>query len=217
MDKAQDMYNVPDLKPVDIGEFREKEFWEIPLAEFVETRQEMLRESARTVGTKTGKIYINKNLMSRADHPDFIKALRIRHAEEVKKALAAGHTVPAYVLKDYPDRDLFGEMVSTALRWNGAALKADKVYGGDTKARLNHSRKTSKSDLDRFLIKRFGVDQTVARDVSNELTRLNLKPDMTATIEDFKEEPWADDALGYLNGKLTTTMPTQVECIAEAI
>jgi hypothetical protein len=89
----------------------------------------------------------------------------------------------------------FSDMVSEAQRWQGAARNADIALGDNKRARLSHSNMTTKGDLDAYLMKKFGVDATTARDVSNELTRKNIKPDMTAKIEDFKGEPWADTIL----------------------
>lgn len=89
----------------------------------------------------------------------------------------------------------FAEMVDDARRWKGAAIKADQALGDDKKARLAHSQMTTKGDLDAYLMKKYGLDSSLARDVSNELTRYDLKPDETAEIADFAGEPWADKAL----------------------
>ncbi|HDO36184.1 MAG TPA: hypothetical protein ENH07_07825 [Nitrospirae bacterium] len=84
------------------------------------------------------------------------------------------------------------QMIAEARRWKGAAFKADQLYPvEDTKGRLKHSNMTTKGDLDAYLMMKFGVDETIARNVSNELTRQNLKPAMEAKIEDFAGEPWA--------------------------
>ncbi|MFH2033376.1 MAG: hypothetical protein ABIJ26_01550, partial [Candidatus Margulisiibacteriota bacterium] len=94
-----------------------------------------------------------------------------------------------------PVKASFAEMVTEAQRWRGAAVKVDQALGDDKKARLAHSNMTTKGDLDAYLMKKYGLDSSLARDVSNQLTRDDLKPDMTAEIEDFKGEPWADKAL----------------------
>ena len=85
----------------------------------------------------------------------------------------------------------FNEMVKEAQRWRGAAYKVDASLGDDKKARLAHSQMTTKADLDRYLMKKFGIDEVTARNISNELTAKNLKPNDTAKIEDFAGEPWA--------------------------
>ncbi len=91
----------------------------------------------------------------------------------------------------------FEEMIKEAARWKGAALKASKVYGDDKQGGLRHSRMTTKADLDRFLMKRFGIDEATARSVSNALTERNIPADESANIKDFANEPWAKAALEY--------------------
>jgi len=87
-------------------------------------------------------------------------------------------------------------MVKEAARWKGAAINVDEALGEDKKARLAHSRITTKGDLDAYLMKKYGIDATVARSVSNELTDKNIPADRSAKAEDFANEPWAktDDA-----------------------
>jgi hypothetical protein len=90
----------------------------------------------------------------------------------------------------------FDEMVAEARRWKGAAYKADRMYDQqDKRARVKHSEMTTKGDLDDYLMRKFGVDDATARNVSNELTRGDLGPDETANLEDYRGEPWADAAL----------------------
>lgn len=90
----------------------------------------------------------------------------------------------------------FAEMVKEAARWKGAAQKADGLYdSNDKRSRLSHSNMTTKGDLDAYLIKKYGIDESGARDVSNELTRKNIPADRTANVEDFRGEPWADNVL----------------------
>lgn len=85
------------------------------------------------------------------------------------------------------------DMVQTAARWKGASLKADRALGENKRARLAHSRLTTKADLDRYLIRTFNVDEATARSVSNELTRLNIPADESADVSEFAQEPWALD------------------------
>ena len=87
------------------------------------------------------------------------------------------------------------EMVDEAARWQGAARKASEVHKGDTKASLAHMRQTTKGDLDAYLMGKYNLDSAAAREVSNTLTRDNIKADETAAIEEFKGQPWADEAL----------------------
>lgn len=93
----------------------------------------------------------------------------------------------------------FEEMVKEAARWKGAALNIDEALAGDNKARLAHSRITTKGDLDAYLMKKYGIDATTARDVSNELTDKNIPADRTAKPEDFANEPWAKTAGGEMD------------------
>jgi hypothetical protein len=101
----------------------------------------------------------------------------------------------------------FEEMVSDALRWQGAAMKADVAHGNDKSARLRHSRSTTKADLDKYLIRKYGISDTDARSVTNEITKRNAKPDNTAEISDYRGEPWADDALAKLEAQGSNATP----------
>jgi len=85
----------------------------------------------------------------------------------------------------------FADMVKEAARWKGAAINVDEALGEDKKARLAHSRITTKGDLDAYLMKKYGIDATVARSVSNELTDKNIPADRSAKAEEFANEPWA--------------------------
>lgn len=93
-------------------------------------------------------------------------------------------------LPDVPEAD-FGEMVKEAARWKGAAMKIAERLSLDKKAALRHSQKTTKGDLDKYLMGKFGLDEADARAVSNELTAKNIPADMSASIDEFKTEPWA--------------------------
>ena len=88
----------------------------------------------------------------------------------------------------------FSDMVKEAQRWRGAAMNVARGLEGNPREALKHSSQTTKGDLDKYLMKKFGVGPTEARDVSNELTRLNLPDDLTAQPEDFAGEPWAQTA-----------------------
>lgn len=83
------------------------------------------------------------------------------------------------------------DMIATAARWQGAARKVDESLGDNKKARLRHSRMTTKGDLDAYLMKRYGIDESAAREISNTLTRDNIPADTTADIAEFKDEAWA--------------------------
>ena len=88
----------------------------------------------------------------------------------------------------------FSDMVKEAQRWRGAAMNVARGLEGNPREALKHSSRTTKGDLDKYLMNKFGVGPTEARDVSNELTRLNLPDDLTAQPEDFAGEPWAKTA-----------------------
>ena len=110
----------------------------------------------------------------------------------------------------------FNEMVAEAARWKGAAIKADTRYDqNDNKARLAHSKMTTKGDLDAYLMKKYGIDSSTARSVSNELTDKNIKADETANVEDYAGEPWADKALAY--GDKETRQSSAIEGQKSAI
>jgi len=86
----------------------------------------------------------------------------------------------------FPDMD---EMVREAARWRGAALNfADTL---DNRGKMRVSKQTTKGDLDAYLMRRFGIDETAARDVSNELTRRNIQDDRSADPAEYAGEPWA--------------------------
>lgn len=85
----------------------------------------------------------------------------------------------------------FDEMVQEAARWKGAATKVSASLGDDKKAQVRHNKLTTKGDLDAYLMRKFGVDEVTARDVSNALTAQNIPADKTADIQDFASEPWA--------------------------
>lgn len=95
-------------------------------------------------------------------------------------------------IADVPEAD-FGEMVKEAARWRGAAQKVAKQVAGDKKASVRLMRMTTKGDLDAYLMRKYGLDQSGARDVSNYLTAQNIPHDMTANIEDFADEPWVTE------------------------
>jgi len=84
----------------------------------------------------------------------------------------------------------FDTMVKEAARWRGAAMNVAERVSGDKKKALALSKQTTKGDLDAYLIKKYDIDELTARDVSNELTRKDIKPDKTAALDDFKNEPW---------------------------
>ncbi len=84
----------------------------------------------------------------------------------------------------------FDTMVKEAARWRGAAMNVAERVSGDKKKALAISRQTTKGDLDAYLMKKYNIDAVTARDVSNELTRKDIKPDKTASLDDFKNESW---------------------------
>lgn len=82
------------------------------------------------------------------------------------------------------------EQIKSAALWKGATMKVAAMLGGDKKASLELSRMTTKGDLDSYLMRKFGIDDTAARDISNTLTAQNIPADMAANLDDYKDEPW---------------------------
>ena len=116
----------------------------------------------------------------------------------------------------------FEDMVKEAARWRSAAMNADAMLGemydkahldqkkGIKDVRFGNTRITTKGDLDGYLKKRFGIDDSTARDVSNELTKKNIPRDKNVPVEDFKGEPWADKAL-EVSGKEKAPEPKKAD------
>lgn len=82
----------------------------------------------------------------------------------------------------------FEEMVKEAARWRGAAL--NHASNLDEKGKYQVSKRTTKGDLDAYLMRKYGIDETEARDVSNALTQRNLEDDRTADPADYTGEEW---------------------------
>ena len=118
--------------------------------------------------------------------------------EEAQAAIAAEPpamaTTPASV-EGGAAQPTFNEMVDSAAKWKGAAIKVDRTLVGNNKARVAHSRMTTKGDLDSYLMKKYGISESEAREVSNELTRKNIPANENADIEEFKDEPWASSLI----------------------
>jgi len=92
----------------------------------------------------------------------------------------------------------FKNAVKEAARWKGAAYKAAElaqdIEGTQSEKRrlaLKISRLTTKGDLDAYLMKKFGMDASDARNVSNHLTHYNIPADKKVDLKDFAREPWA--------------------------
>ena len=104
--------------------------------------------------------------------------------------------------KDIEEPALFEDMVKEARRWKGAALNADAMIDPqNAKERLRHSHQTTKGRLDDYLKRKFGIDDSTARSISNELTSKNIPADRSAKVQDFKGEPWADAVLTMSLGR----------------
>jgi len=82
----------------------------------------------------------------------------------------------------------FEEMVKEAARWRGAAL--NHASSLDKKGKYQVSKRTTKGDLDAYLMRKYGIDETEARDVSNALTQRNVEDDRTADPADYEGEEW---------------------------
>lgn len=147
--------------------------------------------------------------------------IRAYHKRAVQKALSEGKPVPPDVLAEYPDLapptlpadqrtqeqavgmaspgqrpivdEQFDTMVKDAARWQGAARNLARELKDDKRASVRLSKITTKGDLDAYLMRKYGIDAAEARSVSNHLTARDIKPDFTATVEEFKDEPWAKE------------------------
>ncbi len=123
-------------------------------------------------------------------------ALRLAMVGVVEKAKAMANAEQSPAPAPQTKSASFTEMVNEARRWKGAAMHADSLYAeNDVNGRLSHSEATTKGALDEYLMRKFGVSASTARDVSNELTKKNLPPDESAVTGDFAGEAWADSAL----------------------
>lgn len=84
----------------------------------------------------------------------------------------------------------YTDQIKAAALWKGATMKVAAMLEGDKRASLELSRMTTKGDLDAYLMRKFGIDETAARDISNILTAQDIPADMTANLDDYKDEPW---------------------------
>lgn len=84
----------------------------------------------------------------------------------------------------------YTDQIKAAALWNGATMKVAAMLEGDKRASLELSRMTTKGDLDAYLMRKFGIDEVAARDISNILTAQDIPADMTANLDDYKDEPW---------------------------
>jgi N12 class adenine-specific DNA methylase len=156
---------------------------EMPFAEF--------KEWARSKKTKkpVGDI-------SKADRPGAETVTAPAQAEASPKT-AEEIKAKARAEMDAAESARFDAMVKDAARWRGAARKLAMEIGSDTKeqrsAALYLSKMTTKGDLDAYLMRKYGLAADEARNISNHLTARAIPDDMTATVEDFKDEPWAKE------------------------
>jgi hypothetical protein len=120
----------------------------------------------------------------------FQDALDMTNADLAAKIDSAAQDDPEQ--KQGPD---FEEMVATAARWKGATLQVAKIVKDNKKKALALSRMTTKGDLDAYLMARYEIDETTARSVSNTLTQRNTPADMTASLDEFLNQAWAELAL----------------------
>ena len=84
----------------------------------------------------------------------------------------------------------YSDQIKAEALWKGATMKMAAMLEGDKRASLELSRMTTKGDLDAYLMRKFGIDETAARDISNILTAQDIPADMTANLDDYKDEPW---------------------------
>jgi hypothetical protein len=89
------------------------------------------------------------------------------------------------------------DILKEALRWQGAHINAEKefVERNDKRGQYEVAKTSGKSQLDSYLIKKFGIDRAAAHEIANDITARNLKPDTDANVDDFAGEEWADFAI----------------------
>ena len=80
-------------------------------------------------------------------------------------------------------------MIDCAQRWHSAAMEVSRHLGNDSKVWVRHNDLTGKSDLDKYLMRRFGIYAGLARSVSNALTSRNLH-DIEVDLAEFEGEEW---------------------------
>jgi len=112
--------------------------------------------------------------------------------------------------RDTPAKPSAGAMQKEAQRWQGAHMNAEKMLldAGDRKGAMAVATASGKSNLDDYLMKKFGVDRATAHEVSNTLTQFNIPADRTAKVEDFAGEEWADAAIKSQAPHSSPTAPT---------
>lgn len=160
------------------------------------------REVARRImklAEKNSAAFARAN-SKRAERMQNIESLKNEITSLEKELADAQHElevlkVEAETLKQtpQPDQDINAQMevfVKEAALWKGAAIQVAKILEGDKKASLALSRMTTKADLDDYLMRKLNIDETTARDVSNTLTAQDIPADMSANLEDYKDEPW---------------------------
>lgn len=114
----------------------------------------------------------------------------------------------------------FDIMVKDAARWQGAARNLARELKDDKRASLRLFKITTKGDLDAYLMRKYGIDAAEARSVSNHLTARDIKPDMTATVDEFKDEPWAQEmrqARAEMAGTDAMTMAEAQRMLADVL
>lgn len=85
----------------------------------------------------------------------------------------------------------FEKMVSVASRWRSATMSVARIVEDSRKLSLQLSRITTKGDLDNYLMRRFDISRTEARDISNTLTQRNIPVKWDVSLDEFHDEEWA--------------------------
>lgn len=99
--------------------------------------------------------------------------------------------VPAVEPVITQDEELtMAQMTAQAALWKGATMQVAELLHGNDKKSMQLMRETTKGDLDAYLMRKFGIDETTARDVSNTLTAQDIPADMSANLDDYKDELW---------------------------
>ena len=152
--------------------------------------------------------------------PEGLHLLRKAHVKAHSRRTASGAVVQVKEHDDArtkkPTAPTMEDMVKEAARWQGAARNVDSAYGDDKRARLRHSKATTKGDLDAYLMRKFGIDDITARSVSNHLTHHNIPADHSADPKDFTSEPWAEHlAKAHIKAHTRTTASGAVTTVKE--
>ena len=121
--------------------------------------------------------------------------LRVKKAGPYWSIFSNGDEILSY---SSPEEALkFAEILETSRRYTGAMAKAESLFEDHKMKYQNVARYSGKSYREKYLMGRFGISDTAARELTNLETREGIPSDTSTgvSIEEFKGEPWADNAL----------------------